>query len=102
MGATDLYQLMLSRTEPNAYSNRTARSFPELREYASEMFASMEQTAAYNWPAISSVMGSARTKLGVTETVGNQLASELKHSHATQRVLRVIDGSRNPMSHAAS
>ena len=32
MGVADLYQLMLSRTEPNAYSNRIARSFPELRE----------------------------------------------------------------------
>ena len=52
------------------------------------MFASMEQTAEYNWPAISCGNGFCPYQPGVTETVGNQFGSELKHSHATQRVLQ--------------
>ncbi len=36
-GLDDLYQLMLSRTEPRAYSNIRARSLPELREYLANL-----------------------------------------------------------------
>ena len=38
-GVAPLYQLMLSRTSPSAYSNLRARSFPELRDYASPILA---------------------------------------------------------------
>src|SRR5512143_4153762 len=54
-GFAPLYQLMLSRTSPSAYSNLSARSLPELREYASAMLASMPHIDAYSCGAISTV-----------------------------------------------
>jgi hypothetical protein len=51
-GRAAKYQATDSRVEPRPYSSRRARSTPELRLYASAMFAAIDPSARYSWDPI--------------------------------------------------
>src|SRR5687767_7089430 len=100
-GFAPLYQLMLSRSSPRAYSNLRARSFSRA---ARVRFANIGLDAADRRIQLGRNLDGDDLGLefcSVCKRILNEGFGDLMRAHPVERVVRIVDGYGDVMCHAS-